>query len=388
MSIVENGKTILSDQELLAKLVGFDTTSSLENPEAVHFIAQYLEDHGVGIELIPGPTSGKPTLFALIGELQENRAGLLLSGHLDCVPADFSEWKTDPWVLTENKGLLYGRGTVDMKGFDALAINQLASVDVNSLEAPLGIILTHDEEVGSWGASSFSEKYEGAPLPKSCVVGEPSERNVVHQHKCSGNFYITVLGKSGHSGDPANGDNAITRATIVLKNLDSLRLKMENEQFDNLEHFQLPFPVLSVTTVNGGRALNVIPDKVVIGGGVRILPGQNIEDITNRIQDEIGSKDNGNIIFELISFNPQLETDPTSQIVEIALAPSNKEQSFGVSYSTDAGFLARLGLECVVWGPGSITRAHQPNEYIKVEEMEQGRVDLDALVDICCRNIK
>ena len=379
MSISQNGKTILSDQELLAKLVGFDTTSALENPKAVHFIAQYLEDHGVGIELIPGPTSGKPTLLALIGELKENRAGLLLSGHLDCVPADPSEWDTDPWSLTEKNGFLYGRGTVDMKGFDALAINKLASVDVNSLEAPLGVILTHDEEVGSWGASSFAENYEGVSLPKSCVVGEPSERNVVHQHKGSGKFYITILGKSGHTGNPANGDNAITRATMVLKNLDVLRVKMENECFDNLEHFDLCFPVLSVTTINGGRALNVIPDKVVIGGGIRILPGQSIEDVVNRIEEEIKSKDNNNINFELISFNPQLETNSKSQIVETVLMLSKSEYPLGVSYSTDAGFLAQLGLECVIWGPGSIARAHQPNEYIKVEEMVQGRRDFVSL---------
>ena len=388
MSISQNGKIILSDQELLAKLVSFDTTSKLENPEAINFIAQYLEDHGAVIEFISGSTSGKPTLLALVGELKESRSGLLLSGHLDCVPAELSEWETDPWALTEKNGFLYGRGTVDMKGFDALAINRLASTDVNSLDAPLGLILTHDEEVGSWGASSFLENYQGFPLPKSCVVGEPTERNVVHQHKGSGKFYITVIGKSGHTGDPANGDNAITRATMVLENLDKLRLKMENEYFDNLEHFNLPFPVLSVTTVNGGRALNVIPDKVVIGGGVRILPGQNIENIVDRIEEEIGSKNDVKINFELISFNPQLETSSTCDIVQTALNISNKTQPYGVSYSTDAGFLSRLGLECVIWGPGSITRAHQPNEYIKIEEMHQGRVDLDSLVDICCRNIQ
>src|SRR5690606_28159644 len=107
-------------REILARLVSFPTVSSASNLELIAYAADLLSDAGASLLLTRDETGAKANLFATIGP--EADGGIVLSGHTDVVPADPSEWSSDPFVLTERDGRLHGRGACDMKGFLAAAL--------------------------------------------------------------------------------------------------------------------------------------------------------------------------------------------------------------------------------------------------------------------------
>ena len=109
-----------SSREMLARLVAFPTVSSSSNLDCIDFIRDYLATHGVESRMVPSPDGTKANLYATIGPMVEG--GVVLSGHTDVVPVEGQAWTSDPFTLTERNGRLYGRGTCDMKGFDALAL--------------------------------------------------------------------------------------------------------------------------------------------------------------------------------------------------------------------------------------------------------------------------
>ncbi|MEP7324741.1 MAG: M20/M25/M40 family metallo-hydrolase, partial [Gemmatimonadota bacterium] len=143
--------------ELLERLVGFDSVSRNSNLPIADFIADYLDRPGVRIDRVPNADHSKTNLVVVAGpEAGAGRNGLVLSGHMDVVPADEAEWESNPFELTRRGDQLHGRGTADMKGFLALAMNRLAAVDPAALRHPLVLIFTYDEEVGTMGARRFA----------------------------------------------------------------------------------------------------------------------------------------------------------------------------------------------------------------------------------------
>jgi Peptidase family M20/M25/M40 len=118
---------MLEDRALLSRLVGFDTTSRESNLPLADFLADYLDRPGVRVARNPSADGTKTNLIVAIGPEADDREGLVLSGHMDVVPAEESDWRSDPFTLTESGDRYLGRGTADMKGFLALATNRLAA---------------------------------------------------------------------------------------------------------------------------------------------------------------------------------------------------------------------------------------------------------------------
>jgi acetylornithine deacetylase len=377
----------LSDVDLLARLVGFDTVSRKSNLPLADFLAEYAGRAAVVERHAPADDPDKASLILRFGPASDDRSGLVLSGHMDVVPAEEEEWAGDPFVLRDDGERLYGRGTCDMKGFLAVALN--VAREARGLKAPLVLLFTHDEEVGTLGARRLVEGWPAAAsLPRQVIVGEPTGLKVVRMHKGYTKLRVTLEGVSAHSGYPHLGKNAIEGMARVLVSLRGLRHRWEQAGGPNAEHFpEVPFVSLNVGLIRGGTATNVVPDRCVLDLGVRPLPGTHAPGIVGSIRDAVANAA-GEMPFSLeqTGESPPLLLDEDAPIHRTLLDLTGQDTGAAVSFATDAGWLARAGMECVVFGPGSIAQAHKPNEFVSKADLARARTYLEQAVKrLACR---
>jgi acetylornithine deacetylase len=391
----------LSDADLLARLVAFDTTSDRSNLELADFLAGYLERPGVRVRRHPSPDGAKANLVVFAGPALGNgedgdgdRPGLVLSGHMDVVPAG-EGWSSDPFTLTDAGDSWVARGSADMKGFVALAANLARAVEPGRLAAPLVLVLTYDEEVGMLGARHLVESWDGVPwrepLPRAAVIGEPTELAVVAAHKGHVKLRALLRGRSAHSGYPHLGINAIEAGGRAIAALTELRRALETERPPGAERFaETPYPALNVGTVHGGTAVNVVPERCAIEVGVRVLPGMDSAALAGRVRAAIAGAAAGDdpgpveCAFEPLAESPPLAVRDGAPILRALSELTGRGGLDAVSYATDGGWLARLGLDCAVWGPGSITVAHKPDEFLPKADLAAARPVLEALIERFC----
>ncbi|MDX5402910.1 MAG: M20/M25/M40 family metallo-hydrolase, partial [Rhodobacterales bacterium] len=164
--------TRMTPFQLMEKLVSFPTVSRDSNLPLVDWVEDYLNSHGITAHRKYNEDNEKAALFAHVGP--EVAGGLVLSGHTDVVPVDGQPWADDPWTVVERDGKYYGRGTCDMKGFDALAIWTLVEAHHRGVKRPLQLALSYDEEVGCTGAPPMIDRMlEVLPKASAVIVGEP-----------------------------------------------------------------------------------------------------------------------------------------------------------------------------------------------------------------------
>lgn len=315
-----------------------------------------------------------------------DRAGLALSGHMDVVPAEETDWRSDPFVLTEADGRYVGRGTADMKGFLALAANRLAAVDPATLRRPLALLFTYDEEVGTLGARRFTESFGAmARLPRDAIIGEPTEMRVVRAHKGMIRLALQFTGKAAHSGYPHLGRSAIEPAARAMVALATLRRELEAERPAHGDVFpKVPFVALNIGTVAGGSAHNVIPDRCDVQLGIRVLPGMTVEDIAARVREAVSSAVDQPFTLDPVSESPAMLLDPDAPIHRRMCEAAGQHDLHSVMFATDAGWLQRAGFESVLFGPGSIEVAHRANEFLPIEEFRRAGALLDQVIRRSC----
>jgi acetylornithine deacetylase len=378
----------LSDAALLARLVAFDTTSRNSNHPLADFLCGYLDRPGVRIARNLSPDGSKTNVIAWIGPAPEgDRRGLVLSGHMDVVPAEEEGWRSDPFTLTDEGDRWVARGSCDMKGFLAVAANLAIEAQPERWRSPLALVFTYDEEVGTLGAKRLTESFpEAASLPRSAIIGEPTSLRVARTHKGHFKMRATLHGVSAHSGYPHLGVNAIEPAGRVIAALAFLRRELEAERVPNGELFpEVPFVPLNVGTVHGGSAINVVPDRCTVELGVRPLPGIPSEELAERVSRairEAASPFEPEI--ELLSDSPPLLLDEGSPIHRHLCELVGQTAGASVSFATDAGWLQRLGMDCAIFGPGSIEVAHKPNEFLPKDELAAARGLLERTVQRFC----
>ena len=265
----------LSDIDLLTRLVAFDTTSSNSNLPLVDFVCDYLDGVSARIHRLPSEDGSKANLVVAVGPMPEDGAGLTLCGHTDVVPAVEPDWESDPFEAVRRDDTIAGRGTADMKGFLALAVQMLAEADPEKLDRPLALLFTYDEEVGTRGARRLAEAGgPPEPLPRRTIVGEPTSLSPARLHKGHLRMRIVVEGKAAHSGVPHLGRSAIEPAARVVLALEDLRRALEAERPRYADAFpQVPFVTLNLGRISGGVAANVVPDRCEIELGARLFPG-------------------------------------------------------------------------------------------------------------------
>jgi acetylornithine deacetylase len=277
-----------------------------------------------------------------------------------------------------------------MKGFLALAANlavEIAQYKRGLMRAPLALVFTYDEEVGTLGARHLIETFPRASaLPRSAVIGEPTSLQVARVHKGHLKMRITLLGQSAHSGYPHLGVNAIEPAGRVITALTGLRRDLETEPLPNRELFpEVPFVPLNVATVHGGAAINVVPDRCEVEVGVRPLPDVDSEALAERIRraarEAAAPLEPG---FEVLSDSPPMLLDEAAPIHRHLCALVGQRAGASVSFATDAGWLQRLGMDCAIFGPGSIEVAHKPNEHLPKDQLAAARDFLEPTLRRFC----
>lgn len=378
----------LTSADLLERLISFDTTSHRSNRPMADFIADYLARPGIRIRQHESPDGEKTNLVIEVGPDMTDRAtGLTLSGHMDTVPALEREWVSDPFRMDRREGCFFGRGAADMKGFLALAVNAVAKLDPKALGAPLVLVLTYDEELGTLGAKHFAETWpERERLPTNAIVGEPTSLEVVRLHKGHLHLRIEIDGVSAHSGYPHLGRSAIEPLSGFIGELTLLRHELETERPPLSEFFpQVPFVALNLGTVAGGSAVNVVPDHARLDLLVRILPRMKSSDVIQRIESRLeGLVARGQWRLTVVNESPPFLLPEDSRINQWLCRRVEQTETVSVSYATDAGWFREMGLECAIFGPASIEVAHKPNEFMPEEEFWRGEELLDEAIRHFC----
>ncbi len=376
----------LSDEALLARLVAFDTTSHKSNRDIADYIGDYLDRPGVRVTQHSTADGAKLNLIVAAGP-EDGGNGLVLSGHMDTVPAESEGWESDPFSLTRRDGSYVARGAADMKGFLALAINRLASADIPRLRHQLVLLFTHDEETGTLGARRMLDE-PGAvpPLPRATIIGEPTSLQILRMHKGHLRLRLSFTGVPAHSGLPQLGVNAVEAGGRAIVALAELRQALERERSPNAEHFpEVPYVTLNVARVAGGGATNVVPADCVLDIGVRLLPGMLADEMTGRVRAAV-EKAVSRVPFELAiqGETPPMIAAEDAPIVRLLSAELGQTGTGSAPFGTDGGWLSRLGLDCVLWGPGSIEVAHKPNESLPVAEFVRAGELLARIVHRAC----
>ena len=383
---------ILDRLQILQRLVAFDTTSSRSNLACIDFICELLDRPGVRLRRLPSPDGTKANLLVELGPANDaRRDGLMLSGHTDVVPALEPDWRSDPFTLTADGDRLTGRGSADMKGFLALAIDAARSVAPERLRAPLALLFTYDEEVGTLGAQRFAADWSRSePLPRLCVIGEPTSLAVVRMHKGHLKLRVVLRGAPAHSSMPHLGRNAIETGARAVAALGALRDALRDERSEWSDYFgEVPCVTLNVARIEGGVAVNVVPERCVIDVGIRLLPGMRSAEIIGRVRAALdasigASPDGVTYALEETGDSPPLLSPADAPHAEFLRAAVGQHGDRGVAYASDGGPLQALGLTSVLFGPGTIDVAHRPNEWLPCDEFDRAAGILGQVVERFC----
>jgi acetylornithine deacetylase len=380
----------LTPLEMLAKLVSFDTVSSKSNLPLVDFVESYLQSWNVPCLRLPNEAGDKAAIYATVGP--QDRGGIVLSGHTDVVPVTGQAWTTDPFVLRVENGRAYGRGAVDMKAFDALALALVPEFQAAALKTPIHIMLSYDEETTCLGVVDAIRRLgHDLPLPKAAIVGEPTSLEVIDAHKSVVTFTTQVHGFEAHSSKPYLGASAVMAAAELIGELNRIADEMM-ERGDPSGRFDPPYTTVHVGIINGGTARNIMAKSCSFHWEFRGLPSldpQEIPDRLDRFVREVALKrlnrfgDFGRIETQLEVAVPGLAPEPGSAAETLALRLAGRNRTQTVPFGTEAGHYQAAGIPTVVCGPGSIDQAHQPDEYITLEQLEAGAAFLRRLAATC-----
>ena len=379
----------MTARALMDKLVSFPTVSRDSNLKLVDFVEDYLDGFGVKSVRVPNQDGTKAALYAHIGP--DIDGGVVLSGHTDVVPVDGQEWDTDPFEVTEKDGKLFGRGTCDMKGFDALALSAVPLALEAGIKRPLQIALSYDEEVGCIGAPPMIDHMvaHGLPRADTVLVGEPSMMQVVTGHKGGIGFDVHFQGFQVHSSIAHTGVSAIMMSAKLIEWANQINAQNAAKTPKPVAaNFVPPYTSVHVGTIKGGTAGNITAKDCFLSLDFRIVPGDDAADWQAQFDTkvaEIRAQMQAIVPTTDISVTPYFgipglvpETDGSAE--QLARMLTGDNGTHVVSYGTEAGQFQERGYSAVVCGPGDIAQAHQPNEFITVDQFQKGEAFIKRLV--------
>ncbi len=361
--------------EHVRALVGMNTVSAHSNLALIHYVRDELARLGVASRLTFNAERTKANLFATLGEGKP--AGVILSGHTDTVPWDGQAWTVDPLSAAVKDGRLYGRGSADMKGFIALALSQARAFLDSTAPFAIHFAFSYDEEVGCFGVRELIADLKAAGIaPLACIVGEPTGMVPAIAHKGVYRWRCCVRGKEAHSSLTPQSVNAIEMAARVIGRLRDMAEGFERDE-PRYAGFDVPFSTVSVGQFHGGIADNVVPRDAEFRYEFRDLPTADagvmqrvVEDYARRLEPAMQrvAPDAG-FRFEPICEVPSFLGSADDAITRLAARLSGEQDTTLVAFGTEAGLFRRAGIPTVVCGPGFITQAHQPDEYVSLEQL-------------------
>lgn len=355
-------------EDILEKLVAFPTVVGGPNGDLMDFVQDYLAGHGVNATRLQGPDAGRCNLFASIGPADV--PGYILSGHVDVVPANEPEWEADPFVLRRVADRLIGRGAVDMKGFVATVLSAVPDLVQMGLTRPVHIALSYDEEAGCRGVPHLIAELGGlcAP-PLGCFVGEPTGLVPVLRHKGKATLALQATGVPGHSARPDLGQNAIHSLLPVLTEAAGLAARLQAEGPEHAA-FAPPYSTAQIGVLQGGTAINIIPEAATALIEARAIPGQDPKALLAPVMEVAAAQGVG---AEIIAAYPPLDLPEDAELARLAADLAGVNPRGAVSFGTEAGLFQQAGIPAIVCGPGEISRAHKPEEYVLGSELAAAR---------------
>jgi len=371
---------------ILDQLIAFDTTSRNSNLALIEWVEGYLKEHGVTATRVANAEGNKSNLFATIGP--ETEGGVIMSGHTDVVPVDGQNWSSDPFKTVEKDGKLYGRGTSDMKSFIALTLAYVPQFVKGA--KPVHLAISYDEEVGCLGAPSMIEQMKTrVPAPRLAIIGEPTLMKLVTGHKGISVFKVEVAGAEAHSSLVNHGISANEHAIDLMHSLIELA-RMLKANGDPESGFDPPYPTLTIGLMKGGEAANILAGHAEFQFDLRCPPGFVAAELLapfkarcEALNQELSARfPQAGVTFTKIADAPPLGDAGSEDAVAFvqSLTGENSPPS-KVSYAAEAGQFQQGGFPTVICGPGSIEQAHQPDEWIAIDQLEQGARFMERLAE-------
>ncbi|MEM9310110.1 MAG: acetylornithine deacetylase [Pseudomonadota bacterium] len=364
--------------EWIARLVRHDTTSRNSNLSLVEDVEGYLAEHGVRSTRVSNSDGDKANLYFSVGPAVEG--GVVLSGHTDVVPVDGQPWDTDPWIVVEKNGKLFGRGTADMKSFSAIGLSLLPDMLAAGLSRPIHFALSYDEEVGLLGAPAMIREIRDlVPKPAAVIVGEPTDMQVVDGQKGIAVFRTEITGHEAHSSQPHRGASAIMAAGRLIAKIAEMTERRRRDASE-ASPFTPAYTTMSVGVIEGGTAANILARRCGFTWDVRTVPGDSVDAIREEFDMETSMvlaemqaiAPQCRIATQTLANGPPLMPETASPAAELAHKLTGANGRHSVSYAAEAGQFQEAGFSTVICGPGSIDQAHQPNEFITLSQVAQG----------------
>ena len=372
---------------LLGDLVAFPTVSSDSNLALIGYVASYLQNLGADVRVYADDSGAKANLFATLGPMIDG--GIVLSGHSDVVPVEDQDWSSNPFVLEEREGRLYGRGTCDMKGFIAASLATAPDFAKADLKRPIHFAFTHDEEVGCLGAQSLMQELGRLPFrPSVAIIGEPTEMRLIEGHKGCYEYSVAFTGLEGHGSLPDLGVNAVEYAVRYVARLMELRETLR-ERAPKDSRFEPPWTTLQVGRLSGGVAHNIIPGHCALDWELRpvrkadgdFVKAEIAAFVNEALRPEMKAvSPDADIVTHVLGEVDGLEPLPDSEAVRLVAELTGANQADVVAFGTEAGLFQGSGISAVVCGPGSIEQAHKPDEYVTCSQLELALAMLARLV--------
>ena len=371
--------------ELARTLVQMNTVSDNSHLELIHFVRDELRRLGVASRITTNADGDKANLFATLGEGKP--AGVILSGHTDTVPWDGQPWTVDPLSATVKDGRLYGRGSCDMKGFIAMALGQAQAFLDSDAPFAVHLALSYDEEVGCFGARELIADLRDAGItPLACIVGEPTSMVPAIAHKGVYRYKCCVRGKEAHSSLTPRSVNAIEMAARLVGKVRDMAERFEREE-PRYEGFDVPFSTASVGQFHGGIADNVVPRDAFFRYEFRNLPhvdalalqaevvahARTLEPAMQKVAEGTGFS------FEPLCEIPGFQGSADDDVTRLAQRLAGEARTTLVAFGTEAGLFKRAGIPTVVCGPGSIEQAHQPDEFVTLDQLDRCEAFMQGL---------
>ncbi len=371
--------TITNAIDILENLVGFDSISGKPTHGIIGYVQGYLSEHDIDSTLSYDDDGERANIFATIGPKVDG--GVVLNGHTDVVPVAGQNWSTDPFVLTRKGDRLHGRGSVDMKGFLACVLASVPLFKASKLTKPIHIAFTYDEEIGGFGMPVLLKRLSTESFrPAISIVGEPTEMKLITGHKGGYEMLTQISGFEVHSSNPTIGVNAISAAVKVIAKIEAIAAQLAARPYVG-SPYDPAYCTFNVGTIEGGTASNATAGWCNFKWEFRPMPGEDGALMIKEIEDYALNE----VLPPMKAINTAADIKIITEAPVPALDDSNAElaatfvsQITGlnsrevVSFGTDAGYFSDDGISTVVFGPGSISRAHQPNEYIEISEIAQG----------------
>lgn len=351
------------------------------NKGVIQLLENWLSSQGFQCEVMPLPD--QPNKFNLIATLGTGDGGLVLAGHTDTVPYDKGRWKSDPFKLEERDQKLYGLGSCDMKGFFAIVLDTVRQMQLSDVKQPLIILATADEESSMSGARALVD--QNKIKARYALIGEPTSLTPIYAHKGIMMERIQVTGQAGHSSNPSLGNNALDAMHAVMSELMIFRQKLKANYRD--ASFVIDYPTMNFGCIHGGDNPNRICGRCELEFDLRALPGMSnqalmaeIAQILPRIEEKTGTIIQLSSLFaDVPSFYTPIESD----IIKACEALTNRQAST-VAFATEGSFLNQLGMETLILGPGSIDQAHQPNEFMALDQIQPMQEVIRGLIERFC----